>query len=103
MNIYVGNFSYDITPHELQGVFEPFGQVESVKIIKDKATGDSRGFGFVMMPDQKQAQAAMQGIKEIHGRKVTMSEAKPQTPFSLKVIKDDVYGPRGFSRRERRY
>ena len=63
MNIYIGNFSYDITGDDLQKVFGAFGNVESVKIIRDKFTGDSKGFGFVEMPNKTEAQAAIQGIK----------------------------------------
>jgi RNA recognition motif-containing protein len=104
MNIYIGNFSYDITEDELKEVFGAFGQVESVKIIKDQSTGNSRGFGFVEMPNPKEAQAAMQGLTEIKGRRVTINEARPQ------VRNDQRGGKRGggprdrdFSRRERRY
>jgi len=82
MNIYIGNFSYDITEDDLKAVFEAHGQVETVKIIKDKFTGQSKGFGFVEMPNKTEAQAAMQGITEIKGRRVTINEARPQVRHS---------------------
>ena len=78
MKIYIGNFSYDITEDDLQEVFKPFGHVESIKIIKDKFTGSSKGFGFIEMPNKREAEAAMQGITEIKGRRVTINEARPQ-------------------------
>ena len=78
MNIYIGNFSYDITGDDLQEVFGAFGHVESAKVIRDKMTGDSKGFGFVEMPNKTEAQAAMQGITEIKGKKITINEARPQ-------------------------
>ena len=62
MNIYVGNLSSDITEEDLQQAFEEFGQVTSVSLIKDKYTGESRGFGFVEMPGKAEAQAAIDGI-----------------------------------------
>jgi len=102
MNIYIGNFSYDITGDDLQEVFEAFGNVASVKIIRDKFTGDSRGFGFVEMPDTRQAQAAIQGITEIKGKRITINEAKPQVQHGSGGGRR---GPRdkNFNRRERRY
>ena len=103
MNIYIGNFSNDITSDDLQEVFKAFGQVESVKIIKDKFTGDSKGFGFVEMPNTAEAQAAMQGIKEIKGRQVTINEAKPQVKRSFNNDKKGGYRERSFNRKERRY
>ena len=79
MNIYVGNFSNDTTEDDLRQAFEAFGQVADVKLIKDKYSGESRGFGFVEMPAKKEAEAAMEGIKEIKGRMVTINEARPRT------------------------
>lgn len=80
MNIYVGNLSRDLSEQELQEAFEAFGQVASAKIIKDKFTGDSRGFGFVEMPDDNEAKAAIEGMngKELAGRTVTANEARPR-------------------------
>ena len=58
MNIYVGNLSYEVTEEDLRLAFEPFGQVDSVNIIKDKFSGQSKGFGFVEMPSVEEAQSA---------------------------------------------
>jgi RNA recognition motif-containing protein len=81
MNIYVGNLSFDVSEENLRQVFEPFGQVSSITIIKDKYSGQSRGFGFVEMPDRAQAQAAIEGLngKEVSGRQMTVNEARPRT------------------------
>lgn len=79
MNIYIGNFSYDITEDNLLEVFGAFGHVESVNIIKDRITGESKGFGFVEMPDKTEAQAAIQGVTQIKGRPITINEARPRT------------------------
>ena len=78
MKLYVGNFTRETTQEELQQAFGAFGQVESVAIIKDKFTGDSRGFGFVEMPNKTEAEAAINGVKEINGRMVTVNEARPR-------------------------
>ena len=81
MNIYVGNLSYDVTDETLQGTFESFGEVTSAKVIKDKYTGQSRGFAFVEMPGQTQAQTAIKGLngKELQGKDMKVSEARPST------------------------
>lgn len=81
MNIYVGNLSYRITEEELQQAFAAFGQVTSAKIITDMATGRSKGFGFVEMPNTEEAEAAIQGLngKDIKGRAVTVSQARART------------------------
>jgi RNA recognition motif-containing protein len=80
MNIYVGNLAFQTTEDELKQMFEGFGQVESVSIIKDKFSGESRGFAFVVMPDQAQAQAAIEGLngKDIGGRALRINEARSQ-------------------------
>lgn len=81
MNIYVGNLSRDLTESELKEAFEAFGTVNSASIIKDRYTGDSRGFGFVEMPNQEEAQAAINGLngKSLKGRTATVNEARPRT------------------------
>jgi len=81
MNIYVGNLSYDVTDETIQGTFQSFGQVTSAKVIKDKYTGQSRGFAFVEMPDQAQAQTAIKSLngKELQGKDMKVSEARPST------------------------
>ena len=80
MNIYVGNLSAKTTEEELREAFESFGDVDSAKIIKDNLTGRSRGFGFVEMPNQDQAQAAIAELngKELGGSPLTVNEAKPR-------------------------
>ena len=80
MNIYVGNLSAKTTEDELRQAFEAFGDVDTAKIIKDNLTGRSRGFGFVEMPNQEQAQAAIAEMngKEGGGSALTVNEAKPR-------------------------
>lgn len=81
MNIYVGNLSYEITEEDLKLAFEPFGKVESVSIIKDKYSGQSKGFGFVEIPSKAEAQAAIEGLngKELKGRTLNVNEARPRS------------------------
>ena len=80
MNIYVGNLSAKTTEQELREAFESFGEVDTAKIIKDNVTGRSRGFGFVEMPNQDQAQTAIAEMngKELGGSPLTVNEAKPR-------------------------
>ncbi len=81
MNIYVGNFSRDVTEEDLRQAFEAFGRVASVSVIKDKFSGESRGFGFVEIPEKAEAQAAISGLngKELKGQTLTVNEARPRT------------------------
>jgi RNA recognition motif-containing protein len=81
MNIYVGNLSYDVSEESLRQAFESFGQVTSARIIKDKYSGQSRGFGFVEMLEQVQAQAAIKSLngKELLGKQMSVNEARPRT------------------------
>ncbi len=81
MNIYVGNLSYEVNEEDLKKAFEDFGQVESVKIIMDRYSGQSKGFGFVEMPSQAEGQSAIDGLngKEIKGRAINVNEARPRT------------------------
>ena len=81
MNIYVGNSSRDLSEEELREAFVAFGQVSTVNIIKDKFTGEYRGFAFVEMPVKEEAQAAINGLngKELKGRAVSVNEARPRT------------------------
>ena len=90
MNIYVGNLSHELTEEELKQAFEAFGQVESAKIITDRYSGVSRGFGFVEMPTKAEAEAAIAELngKELKGRTLTVNEARPRTE-----------GPRGGGQR----
>jgi len=80
MNIYVGNLSRDVTEEDLRQAFEAFGKVESVTIIKDKFSGESRGFGFVEMPTKDEAQSAITGLngKDLKGRNLNVNEARPR-------------------------
>lgn len=80
MNIYVGNLARETTEAELRQAFEAFGQVSSVAIIKDKYSGESRGFGFVEMPNTAEAQAAIAGLngKDLGGRTLNVNEARPR-------------------------
>jgi len=80
MNIYVGNLARETSEAELRQAFEAFGQVSSAAIIKDKFSGESRGFGFVEMPNGEEAKAAIAGLngKELGGRALNVNEAKPR-------------------------
>ena len=80
MNLYVGNLALNVSESELQQAFEPFGEVTSVKIIKDKYTGGSKGFGFVERPSGAGAQAAMNGLNgtELKGLAIKVNQARPQ-------------------------
>ena len=81
MNIYVGNLSHDVSTEDLRQAFEAYGEVSSANIIKDKYSGQSRGFGFVEMPDKAEAQTAIENLngKDFHGRQITVDEARPRT------------------------
>ena len=80
MNIYVGNLLREATGDDLRQAFEAFGQVTSVKIITDRDTGDSRGFGFVEMPNNQEAKSALSGLngKDLKGRTLKVNEARPR-------------------------
>ena len=80
MNIYVGNLSYEARDDELREAFAAFGEVASARVITDRDSGRSRGFGFVEMPNQAEAQAAIQGLngKDVGGRALNVSEARPR-------------------------
>lgn len=80
MNIYVGNLSYKISDQELQEVFEEFGEVISAKVIKDRESGRSKGFGFVEMENDDDAQTAIEELDgaEIEGRAVKVNKARPK-------------------------
>ena len=81
MNIYVGNLSYEVTEEDLKEAFEAFGEVETVKVIKDNYTGRSKGFGFVEMPSKAEAQSAIDALngKELKGRTLNVNEARPRS------------------------
>ena len=80
MNIYVGNLSYGMSEDELREAFAAYGDVASVKILSDRETGRSRGFGFVEMPNQSEGEAAVSQLngKELGGRTLRVNEARPR-------------------------
>lgn len=80
MNIYIGNLSQQATEDDLRQAFEPFGQVTSIKIIKDRDSGESRGFGFVEMASRDEAKSAIENLNgtELKGKSIIVSEAKPR-------------------------
>jgi len=80
MNIYVGNISSQLTEEEIKEAFAAYGALTSVRIIKDKYTGEPRGFGFVEMPEKAEAEAAIAGLngKEFKGKTLNVNEARPR-------------------------
>jgi len=80
MNIYVGNLPREATEDDLRKAFEAFGEVSSAKIITDKFTGDSKGFGFVEMSNNTEAQSAISGLdgKDLKGSSLRVNEARPR-------------------------
>ena len=78
MNIFVGNLDKEVTKEDMEQAFGAFGQVTSAAVIKDKFTGESRGFGFVEMANKAEAEAAISGVKDLKGRAVTVNEARPR-------------------------
>jgi RNA recognition motif-containing protein len=81
MNIYVGNLPYSVTEADLNQAFSAFGKVTSVTLISDKFSGQSKGFGFVEMANNSEADAAIKGLNEtpFKGRNITVNQAKPKT------------------------
>lgn len=80
MNIYIGNVSFDTTEEQLRQAFESYGEVTSVNVIKDRYTGESRGFAFVEMSNKDEATAAIAGVngQELNGRTLNVNEARPR-------------------------
>ena len=80
MNIYVGNLPYSVTEDELQNAFSEFGEVSSVKIITDRYSGQSKGFGFVEMPNNSEADEAINSLNEsqMKGRSIRVNQARPR-------------------------
>jgi cold-inducible RNA-binding protein len=78
--IFVGNLSFNITEPELRSLFEPYGNVESASVVTDRDTGRSRGFGFVSMSNDQEAEKAMAALdgKDLEGRALAVNEARPQ-------------------------
>lgn len=82
MNIYVGNLPFKISEEDLRQLFESYGGVQSVSIITDRETGRSKGFGFVVMPNDEEAQRAVEAVngQDLGGRQLTVNEARPREP-----------------------
>lgn len=80
MNIYVGNLSYNVTEEDLKNIFGQHGNVASVNLIKDKYSGESKGFGFIEMPTQKEAEEAIKALNEnaLKGRNMKVNQARPR-------------------------
>jgi RNA recognition motif-containing protein len=80
MNLHVSNLSFDVRDEDLRGFFTPYGEVKSAKIINDRMTGQSRGFGFVEMSDEKAARKAMSELNDsaVDGRNLKVVEARPR-------------------------
>lgn len=80
MNIYVGNLAYGVTDADLREVFSASGEVKSAQVIMDKMTGQSKGFGFVEMPNKAQGEAAIKALNEhsLKGRNMRVNEARPR-------------------------
>ena len=80
MNIYCGNLAYGLTSDDLRAAFEAYGEVSSANVIMDRETGRSKGFGFVEMPNDGEAQNAIQGLngQDLGGRTLTVNEARPR-------------------------
>lgn len=80
MNIYVGNIPYEATEEQLQEAFSSYGEISSVRILKDKETGASRGFGFVEMPNDDEANAAIEALNDndFQGNNLKVQESKPK-------------------------
>jgi len=81
MKIYAGNLSYNVSDEDLRAAFAQFGSVDSADVIVDRATGRSKGFGFVEMGDATEAKAAIEGLngKDLDGRSLNVNEARPKT------------------------
>jgi cold-inducible RNA-binding protein len=97
MNIYVGNLSFNVTEEDLRNAFQAHGTVEKAAVITDKLTGQSRGFGFVEMPNREEAMKAIGAVNgaELKGRALKVNEAKPKT--------DSPRGGGGFGGGRNRY
>jgi cold-inducible RNA-binding protein len=82
VNIYVGNLAFTTTDHDLRQLFEPYGMVDEIRVIVDRDTGRSKGFGFIEMPDRTTATTAIAGLHgtELAGRTLTVNAAKPRAP-----------------------
>lgn len=101
MNIYVGNLNWNMTSEDLQNLFTPFGEVSSAKIVTDKFNNDrSKGFGFVEMPDDEAARAAIAALHDtdVMDRKIVVNESTPRPEGERGGFKKKPYGGGGGSR-----
>jgi RNA recognition motif-containing protein len=103
MNIYVGNLSFNVSEENLQQAFEAFGQVSLARIVKDKYSGQPRGFGFVEMPDRAEAQAAIENLngKDLLGQQMNVNEARPRTDRGRSGGQGGHRGQSGYGGRSR--
>ena len=103
MNIYVGNLSPNASEDNLRETFEPFGQVTSARIPKDRFSGRTRGFGFVEMPDQEEARTAIRNLngKEFFGQPLNVSEARPRADRGRSDGQEGQRGRGGYGGRNR--
>jgi RNA recognition motif-containing protein len=104
MNIYVGNLPRETTEDELRQAFEAFGQVMSVKILRDRATGESNGFGFVEMPVSEEGQTAISELngKDLKGQAIKVEEGKMKTSYRSDRDRQDSFDRGGRGDRDRR-
>ena len=99
MNIYVGRISSQSTEKEIKKVFEAYGEISSIELIKDRYTDELRGFGYIEMPDKTEAEAAIAGLngKEFNGKKLTVNEScSHRNSFKGKI--KEISGLPGFGR-----
>jgi RNA recognition motif-containing protein len=103
MNIYVGNLSFGVSEENLRQAFEAFGQVSSARIVKDKYSGQPRGFGFVEMPERAEAQAAIENLngKDLLGQQMNVNEARPRTDRGRSGGQGGNRGRQGYGGRSR--
>ncbi|MGQ9546519.1 MAG: RNA recognition motif domain-containing protein [Dehalococcoidia bacterium] len=101
MNIYIGNLAREVSEDELRKAFEAFGQVASVSIIKDRYSGESRGFAFVEMPAKSEAQAAINGLNgtSMRERTLSVSEARPRAEGARRPFGGGGFGGGGRRRK----
>jgi len=102
MNIYVSNLNYKTSDEELKTIFEEYGTVTSAKVIVDKYTGKSRGFGFVEMENQEEAKKAIEELNqaEFDGKQISVAEARPRTENNERRGNNNNFGRRNNDRRD---
>ena len=101
MNIYVSNLGFDIQNEDLNSIFAPYGEVSSAKIITDRVTGRSRGFGFVEMPNDEAANKAIDELNggSIDGRTISVTVAKPREEGGFRKAKSPFKDNSGYNNR----